>query len=238
MRISVAIIGFAALVLAGWGVPRASAEIVDLELVLAVDVSGSVDEEEAELQRAGYVAALTNAQVIRAIKGGRHGRIAVTYVEWAGDHIQRPVLDWAVIKGEATAADFAGRLARAPITTEMWTSISGMMAYAQTRFRESPHRGRRRVLDISGDGPNNDGLIVTGPRDRTIAEGIIINGLPIINNRPSRFGTPPMPNLDHYYEDCVIGGFGAFIVVADTYRDFARAIRRKLILEIAGRTPP
>ena len=215
----------------------ARAELVDLELVLAVDVSGSVDDEEADLQRAGYVAALTNERVIRTIKAGRHGRIAVAYVEWGGDHIQRMVVDWSVIDGEASAVDFARRLAKAPRSVEMWTSISGVMRFAHDIFQLSPHRGRRRVLDISGDGPNNDGALVTGSRAVMVKDGITINGLPIINGRPSRYGTPPLEHLDWYYEDCVIGGRGAFIVIADTYRDFGRAIRRKLILEIAGRTP-
>ena len=215
----------------------ARAERVDLELVLAVDVSGSVDDEEAELQRAGTVAALTDERVIRAIKAGRRGRIAVAYVEWAGDPIQRMVVDWSVIDGEASAADFARRLAKAPMSVEMWTSISGVMRFAHDVFRLSPHQGRRRVLDISGDGPNNDGALVTGARRAMVKAGITINGLPIINGRPSRYGTPPLEHLDWYYEDCVIGGPGAFIVIANTYRDFGRAIRRKMILEIAGRTP-
>ena len=215
----------------------ARAERVDLELVLAVDVSGSVDEEEAELQRAGTVAALTNERVIRAIKAGRQGRIAVAYVEWGGDHIQRLVVDWSVIDGEASAADFARRLAEAPMSVEMWTSISGVMRFALDVFRSSPHQGRRRVLDISGDGPNNDGALVTGARKVMLKDGITINGLPIINGRPSRYGTPPLEHLDWYYEDCVIGGRGAFMVIANTFKDFGRAIRRKLILEIAGIVP-
>ncbi len=213
------------------------AELVDLELVLAVDVSGSVDDEEAQLQRSGYVKALTDDRVIRAIQGGRHGKIAVAYAEWGGDHIQRTVVDWTVIDGKGAARGFAGRLAEAPLSVELWTSLSGIMGYAMDLFARSPHRGKRRVLDISGDGPNNDGAGVTAARDRALKAGIVINGLPIINNRISRYGMPPMPNLDHYYEDCVIGGFGAFIVVANTFADFARAIRRKLILEIAGLKP-
>ncbi len=215
----------------------ASAELVDLELILAVDVSGSVDDEEAELQRAGYVAALTDERVLDAIQAGRRGRIAVTYVEWGGDHIQRSVVGWSVIDGPGTAAEFSKRLAEAPLSVELWTSISAVMRYAGDLFDLSPHKGKRRVLDISGDGPNNDGALVMGARQRMLKAGITINGLPIINGRPSRYGISPMPHLDLYYEDCVIGGFGAFIVVANTYNDFARAIRRKLILEIAGRMP-
>jgi hypothetical protein len=226
-----------ALALCG-GLSRPSAaELVDLELVMAVDISGSVDFEEATLQRNGYVKALTDPQVVRAIKAGKIGRIAATYIEWAGDHYQATVVDWAVIDGPESAADFARRLADATIHTQMWTSISGAIEYGITKFKQSPHRGRRRVIDISGDGPNNDGKLVSGLRDRAIQAGIVINGLPIMNDRPSPYGLAPVPNLDLYYEDCVIGGIGAFFVVAKSFDDFARAIRRKLILEIAGLAP-
>ncbi|MDA1090635.1 MAG: DUF1194 domain-containing protein [Proteobacteria bacterium] len=215
-------------------VSPARAELVDLELVLAIDISGSVDAQEAELQRAGYVAALTDPTVLRAIKSGRHGRIALTYMEWAGDHVRNTLVDWTVIDGAAAAKAFARRLAGIPLSIEMWTSISGAIDYGLDLFHSSPHKGKRRVLDISGDGPNNDGGAVNVARDRAVKAGIVINGLPIINDRPSRFGGLPMPHLDNYYRDCVIGGFGSFIVVADTFKDFARAIRRKMILEIAG----
>ncbi len=212
----------------------ARAQLVDLELILAVDISGSVDDEEAELQRAGYVAALMDKDVIRAIQSGRRGRIALTYVEWAGDYFRSTLVDWTVIDGAEAAQAFARRLAKIPLNVQMWTSISGAIDYGLERFNFNPYRGRRRVLDISGDGPNNDGGPANLARDRAVEAGIVINGLPIINGRPSRYGYPPMPHLDHYYRDCVIGGFGAFIVVANTFNDFARAIRRKLILEIAG----
>jgi len=175
-----------------------------------VDVSGSIDEEEAALQRRGYVAALQDERVLAAIRSGYHGRIAVTYVEWAGAQ---------------------------SIGTGAWTSISGAIAFALERFAASPHAGRRRVIDISGDGPNNHGPFVLEARERAVKAGITINGLPIINDRPSRWGLPPFPELDLYYEDCVIGGRGAFIVVADGFEDFAASIRRKLILEIAGLHP-
>jgi len=218
------------------GLP-ARAELVDLELILAVDVSGSVDDEEAQLQRAGYVAAITDDKVLRAIKSGRLGRIAVAYVEWAGQGTSRTVIDWTVIDGPEAARDFADRLdAQLPVI-QLWTSISGAIDYGLDLFNFSPHRGKRRVLDISGDGPNNDGGPVTFSRDKAVKAGIIINGLAIINDRPSRYGTLPMPHLDNYYRDCVIGGFGSFIVVANTFHDFARAIRRKLVLEIAGLSP-
>ncbi len=215
----------------------AKAELVDLELILAVDVSGSVDDEEAQLQRAGYVAAIRDEKVIRAILSGQRGRIALAYVEWAGEHVKNRVVDWTLIHSVGTARDFAQQLSLAPLRVELWTSITGAIDLALDMFSLSPFRGKRRVIDISGDGPNNDGGPVTLARDRAVKKGVIINGLPIINGRVSRYGFKPMPHLDNYYRDCVIGGFGAFIIVANTFHDFARAIRRKLILEIAGLAP-
>jgi len=215
----------------------ARAELVDLELILAVDVSGSVDDEEAQLQRDGYVAAIRSDKFIRAIQSGRRGRIALAYVEWAGEHAKNTVVDWTLIDSAPTAQGFADDLSEAPLRVELWTSISGAVDFALDLFAFSPHRGKRRVIDISGDGPNNDGGLIVQARDRVRKQGIIINGLPIINGRVSRYGMKPMPHLDNYYRDCVIGGFGSFIIVANTYNDFARAIRRKLILEIAGRVP-
>jgi len=225
------------LTLSGGATLPAAAEVVDLELVLAVDISGSIDREEARLQRAGYVQALTDQQVVRTIKAGKLGRIVVTYIEWAGAHYQATVVDWTVIDGPASAAAFAQKLAAAPIHTQMWTSISGAIEYGIVKLRQNTNPGRRRVIDISGDGPNNDGDSAPRSRDRAVAAGIVINGLPIINDRPSPWGMIPMPNLDLYFEDCVIGGNGAFLLVANSFQDFARAIRRKLILEIAGLQP-
>jgi hypothetical protein len=236
MRLMMTMILLTALAMAS-SLSPARAELVDLELVLAVDISGSVDEEEAELQRAGYVAALMDKNVIRAIQSGRLGRIALTYVEWAGDYFSSTLVDWTVIDGAGAARAFARRLAKIPLNIEMWTSISGAIDHGLELFNFNPYRGKRRVLDISGDGPNNDGGPVPLARDRAVKKGIVINGLPIINGRPSRYGNPPMPHLDNYYRDCVIGGFGSFIVVANTFNDFARAIRRKMILEIAGLMP-
>jgi hypothetical protein len=212
-------------------------ESVDLELIIAVDVSGSIDQEEAALQRRGYVNALQDERVINAIKSGFHGRIGATYFEWAGFHHRRTVADWTTIGDAASAKAFADWLAAQSIGAGAWTSISGAIEFGLQRFAESPYRSRRRVLDISGDGPNNNGPYVVEWRDRAVAQGITINGLPIINERPSRWGLPPFLDLDLYFEDCVIGGRGAFIVVAESFADFASAIRRKLILEIAGLHP-
>lgn len=214
--------------------PRAAAEPVDLELVLAVDVSGSVDPYEARLQREGYLRALVHPQVIKAITSGERRRIAVTYVEWAGDHFQRTVVDWTIVHDEASARAFASRIAEVPVLTERWTSISGAIDYAMSVFASSPYKGTRRVLDISGDGPNNSGGPVTVARDRAVKQGIVINGLPIVNDRPNPWGMPPPRNLDKYYFENVIGGPGAFIVVAKDFESFADAIRSKLVREIAG----
>ncbi len=210
---------------------------VDLELLLGVDVSGSVDEVEAQLQRAGYIAAFRDPTIHRVIAGGRQGRIAVAYVEWAGGFYKRVVADWTVIDGAETAEALAEHLESVPIERGPRTSISGIIDYAVPRFAENAYDGFRRVLDISGDGPNNNGRGVKEARDEAVAAGITINGLPIVNDRPSRWGRPPMRNLDLYYKSCVIGGFGSFYVVAEGFESFAQAIRKKLILEIAGLTP-
>ena len=207
---------------------------VDLELVLAVDVSGSIDGVEAKLQRQGYVSALTHPDIVAAIGRGFLGRIAVTYFEWAGAEHRRAVADWALIEDQASALAFAGALAAADIGSGRRTSISGAIAHALPLFEGNGYVGTRRVIDISGDGANNSGLLVDHARDVAVARGVTINGLPIINDRPNRFGFPQLEDLDRYYVHCVIGGAGAFIVVAHGFEAFARAIRRKLILEIAA----
>ena len=207
---------------------------VDLELVLAVDVSGSVDEVEGKLQRMGYVNAFRSPSVLRAIQSGRHKSIAVTYMEWAGFDTQRVVVGWKQIHDEASAEEFASLLSREPIGVGPYTSISGAIEFALPMFENNGFTSERRVIDISGDGPNNSGDYVTNARERAIRAGVTINGLPIINNRPSPWGRMPMPNLDLYYRKCVIGGRRSFLVVANDFKSFGRAIRRKLILEIVG----
>jgi hypothetical protein len=216
----------------------AHAERVDLQLVLAIDISGSIDAEEARLQRDGYTQALTHPAVLAAIHSGPLKRIAVTYLEWAGDPYQSVVADWAIIDDAASAKRFADEVASQPIDRAQWTSISAAIRFASQMFKHSPHRSRRRAIDISGDGANNHGAHITAVRERAIAAGIVINGLPIINGRQSRHGLPPLPYLSAYYRECVIGGPGSFLIVANGFKDFARAIRRKLILEIAGHFPP
>ncbi len=211
---------------------------VDLELVLAVDISRSMDLEEAALVRQGFVRALRHPDVIAVIERGPIGRIAVTYAEWGSERYQRTRVDWTEVSDAASAAAFAEAVERSSVILVEWTSISDAIAFASQRFEDNGFQSGRQIIDISGDGPNNSGPYVSLARDRAVADGIVINGLPIINDRPNVYDYPPFPDLDLYYEDCVIGGPGAFIVVADGFEDFARAVLRKLVTEIAGRTPP
>lgn len=209
-------------------------EAVDIELILAIDVSGSIDEEEAALQRRGYLAALVHPQVLQAISGGEKRKIGLTYIEWAGYHYQRVVVDWAAISDKASAESFVAKVAQVPVSTERWTSISGAIEFAMKRFEVSPYRGSRRIIDISGDGRNNNGRDLGEVRREALERGIVINGLPIVNDRPTRWGTPPERDLDLYYRDFVIGGPGSFYIVADGFQAFANAIRTKLVREISG----
>lgn len=219
--------------------PAFAAEIpVDLELILAIDVSGSVDWEEASLQRRGYIEAIRSDEVISAIKSGPNGKIAVAYIEWAGTYLQRTVIDWTVIDGAESANAFTSILSEAPIDTGPWTSISAAIQYAVPMFARNDYQGTRRVIDISGDGPNNSGIPVTEARATALAAGITINGLPIVNDRPGPGGIRNVRDLDKYYSECVIGGAGAFMIVANNFNDFATAIKRKMIFEIAGLFPP
>ena len=212
-------------------------EYVDLELVLAVDVSRSVDDEEATLQRDGYVAALGSPKVVSAIRSGVLGRIAVTYVEWAGTYHTSVVMGWHVIDGEASAHAFAGALAEMPVSREAFTSITNAIEFAIPLFDNNGFEGTRLVIDVSGDGPNNTGGLVTFARDHAVTQGITINGLPIINDNNRWSGYSSLKELDLYYRHCVIGGRGAFIVVAEDFNSFAEAVRRKLVLEIARLQP-
>ena len=233
-----ALLGITAFLLSTTDAEAATAKrAVDLELALAVDVSGSIDPHEAKFQRDGYIAAFRHPQVIRAITNGILGRIAVAYYEWAGFGHMRIIVDWTVIDSAESANAFADALTRNPPRTARRTAIADAINFAVPFFEKNDIEGTRRVVDISGDGPNNWGGRVTSARDAAVAAGVTINGLPIINDRPSPFGWAPFRNLDLYYRDCVIGGPGAFIVVANSFSDFARAVRKKLILEIAGLVP-
>jgi hypothetical protein len=244
----VAMIVAAAAALAGFGFaapsgPQMSAQgsgsaaiPVDVEVVLAVDVSYSMDPEEQALQREGYMAALTSREFLQALKQGMHGRIALTYFEWAGMHHQQIIVPWRLIDGPETADGFAADISRARYTRASRTSISGALLFATPLFEGSGFRGVRRVIDVSGDGVNNNGPLVTVTRDEVLAKGITINGLPILLKRPNA-STLDIEQLDVYYEDCVIGGPGAFVIPIKERTQFKEAIRTKLVLEIAGRTP-
>jgi hypothetical protein len=239
-----AALGIAALLSVGLAAPRfadlpdkAAKTSVDVELVLAVDVSYSMDLEELALQREGYVQALTSPDFLNAVKQGMHGKVAVSYFEWAGIADQRVVADWHVIDGEASARVIAGVISNAPIRRSYRTSISGALNFAVPMFEMSGHRGIRRVIDVSGDGANNQGPPVTTARDQVLEKGITINGLPIKLKRPSA-ANMDLEELDVYYEDCVIGGPGSFVVPIREREKFKEAIRTKLVLEIAGRQPP
>ena len=210
-----------------------AAEIrVDLELVLAVDVSRSMDLDELGVQRDGYAAAFRHPDVISAIRSGPLQSIAVTYVEWAGPDHQVIVLPWTLIDGDVTARSFADRLLSSPPGRYTGTSISGGLMFSAATLVGNSFAGERRVIDVSGDGPNNRGVPVEPVRAKIIAEGITINGLPLVVKAP--FGPYSIDNLDVYYEDCVIGGPGAFLIPVNDMSQLASAIRRKLVLEIAG----
>jgi len=209
---------------------------VDVELVLAVDVSYSMDPDEQALQREGYMAAITSREFMQALKQGMHGRIAMTYFEWAGMHHRQIIVPWRLIDGPEAADGFAADIARARYSRASRTSISGALLFAAPLFEGSGFRGVRRVIDVSGDGVNNNGPLVTVTRDEVLAQGITINGLPIMLKRPNS-STMDIAQLDIYFEDCVIGGPGAFVIPIREREQFTEAIRTKLVLEIAGRTP-
>jgi len=231
-----AVTGIAAPNLVQRNTAQSNAVPVDVELVLAVDISYSMDPEEQALQREGYIAAITSNDFMQALKQGMHGKVAVTYFEWAGQSEQRIVVPWRIVEGPESADAFASEIARAPMRRAARTSISGALLFGAYLFDGSGYRGLRRVIDVSGDGTNNNGPLVALTRDDVLAKGITINGLPIMLNRPN-FGGVDLAELDIYYEDCVIGGPGSFVIAIKEREKFKEAIRTKLILEVAGRTP-
>ena len=209
---------------------------VDVELVIAVDVSYSMDMDELAVQREGYAQAIVSKEFLQALKTGPNRKVAVTYFEWSASNDQRIIIPWRVIDGPESADAVANEIMKTSVRRGSRTSISGAIDFAMPLFDENPYRGLRRVIDISGDGANNNGAPVTGARDAALAKGIIINGLPIMVKEPS-YSTMDIDNLDLYYEDCVIGGPGAFVVAIKDREKFKEAIRAKLVLEVAGRTP-
>lgn len=210
---------------------------IDLALALGIDISGSIDPDEARLQREGYVQAFRDPVIVKAILGGANGRIAVSYFEWSDSWMQKLLIDWTLLDSEAAIEAFATRLSDAPISIARRTSISGAIRYAIPLFGRSPHEAQRKVLDISGDGSNNDGGLVTEMRHEALKERIVINGLPIMNDRPNPFGFPSETDLDRYYLHCVTGGPRSFVEVARSFEDFPRAVRKKLLQEVADTGP-
>lgn len=249
--ISLAVIAIAgALMLAAWsgGIAapagrfadkRPGAVPVDVELVIAVDVSNSMDPEEQELQREGYVLGLTSREFLTALRSGAHGKVAVTYFEWAGLNDQSILMPWRLIDSPESADAVAREIARAPYRRAPRTSIYGALQFAKPLFDASGYRGHRQVIDVSGDGVNNMGPPVVQMRDQVLADGITINGLPIMMRRQTGYGMwgRAFEHLDVYYEDCVIGGPGSFVIAIRERDQFKEATRTKLVMEIAGVTP-
>ncbi|HEY1258088.1 MAG TPA: DUF1194 domain-containing protein [Stellaceae bacterium] len=213
--------------------PRAAE--VGLEVVLAADVSRSIDDGEFELQRKGYAAALTDPRVLKAIHSTKIGSIAVTFVEWSGDEDQAVVLDWTEIRDEEDGGTAAAAILKAPRSFTGRTSISAAIDFAMSRFAKSKWQTTRRIIDISGDGTSNSGRPVTDARDQAVAKGVTINGLAIINDKPDMgysAHTHPSGGLPAYYRQNVIGGANAFLIVVKDFNSFADAMANKLAKEI------
>jgi hypothetical protein len=224
----------AAIVFAG---PAVAAEQVDLLLVLASDVSRSVDAAKFKLQRDGYVAAISNPRVIEAIKSGPHGRIAICFIEWSGVGAQRVVIDWTVVDGAKTAQDFASQLDEAQRSFADRTSISGGIDFAMAQLEHAPFEASRRTIDVSGDGTNNSGRDVTLARDEALAQSVTINGLVILSEQPLSWNadhTNPPGGLEAYYRNNVTGGPNSFVMVAENFNTFGQAILNKLVAEVAA----
>jgi hypothetical protein len=218
-----------------------AADAVDLLLVLAADVSRSIDAPKFQLQRDGYAAALTDRKVLDVIRSGPNHRIGVCFVEWSGIGAQKLVVDWTAIGDDASAKAFSSQIAEAQRSFADRTSISGGIEFSMAQFERAPFEARRRIIDISGDGTNNAGREVTAARDEALAQGVTINGLVILSERPLAWNadhTNPPGGLDKYYRDNVIGGPGSFVMVAENFDSFGQAIISKLIAEIAAARDP
>ena len=221
--------------------PAFAAEQVDLLLVLASDVSRSVDAAKFKLQRDGYVAAISNPRVIEAIQSGPHGRIAICFVEWSGVGAQKVVIDWMMIDGAKAAQDFASQLDEAQRSFADRTSISGGIDFAMTQLERAPFQSTRRTIDVSGDGTNNSGRDVTAARDEALAQGVTINGLVILSEQPLSWNadhTNPPGGLEAYYRNNVVGGPNSFVLVAESFNTFGQAILNKLVAEVAATDHP
>ncbi|QRM30790.1 DUF1194 domain-containing protein [Microvirga sp. VF16] len=214
------------------GSPSVPETQLDVALVIAVDVSSSMESEEQGIQREGFIDAFRSSLVHEAVENGPHGRIAVTYVEWSGVKDQRVIVPWTVIDSPEKARSFSNQLAYQPIRQAGMTSISGIIDHSRKLFEQLGGAPVRRVIDISGDGPNNDGRHVVYARDEAVADGIIINGLPIMFKRAS--GSTELEDLDLYFKECVIGGVGSFVLPLHDPEQFAMVVRTKIMREIAG----
>jgi hypothetical protein len=217
---------------------------VDAAIVLAADVSRSIDDGEFALERRGYADAIQSQQLIDAISTGPHGAIALSYVEWAGEGEEKVVVDWAVIRNDADARAFTAALTAAPRSFVGRTAIGSAIDYAFALFAESAFETDRRVIDVSGDGTNNQGRMVTDARDAAVGAGAVINGLSIFNRKAAAMGgylalhTNPPGGIENYYRDNVIGGPGAFVIPIDDFKSFGEAMVRKLVNEIADARRP
>lgn len=219
-----------------FAVAPARAEQVDLQLVLAADVSRSVDAEEFALQREGYAAAFQDPRVLRAIRSGPLGRIAVCFVEWSGEWEQFVTVDWTVIRDEESAEDFAAALVARPRPFAGRTAIGAAIDHAASLFARSGHQSQRRTIDVSGDGTNTNGKLPSVARDEAVAQGIVINGLVILSPVPipwNPYHTHPPGGLGNYFQENVAGGPGSFVMVVEDFQSFAYAIANKLVREIA-----
>ena len=222
------------------GAARA-AEQVDLLLVLASDVSRSVDTRKFELQRQGYAAALSNPRVIEAIKSGPHGRIAICFIEWSGATSQKVVIDWTIVSDMASARKIGDQMLELPRSFADRTSISAGLEYAMNQLEQAPFQATRRTIDVSGDGTNNSGRDIASVRDEVLAKSVTINGLVILSDTPLPWNpehTNPPGGLDEYYRRNVTGGPGSFVMVAENHNSFGQAIVKKMIAEIAWNAPP
>ncbi len=215
---------------------EAEAEDVDVMLVLAIDVSRSMSPAELALQRQGYAEAIRHPDVVRAIRQGAYGKIAVTMFEWAADYNIKEVFGWTLVESQADADRLSDQILAFPTFGQSRTSISGAIRHATALIEAAPHDGYRRVIDISGDGPNNQGEPVLEARQAALALDLVINGLPLMTRDGPGAGFG-IAELDSYYADCVIGGSGSFLVPVDSWEQFPEAIRRKLVLEIGGLAP-
>ncbi len=213
-----------------------AAEKVDLLLVLAADVSRSVNSGKFQLQRDGYATAISDPRVLEAISSGRNGRIGLSFIEWSGAGSQRVLIDWTRVGNAEEAKGFGDHLLEAPRSFADRTSISGAIDFSMGQLAKAPFECERRTIDISGDGTNNAGRDVTLARDEALAQGVTINGLVILSETPLAWNpdhTNPQGGLDNYYRSHVVGGTGAFVIVAENFASFGKAIIKKLIAEIA-----